>query len=75
MSSPLNHNINYSDPFDTTRGCWRYLEKAFPEPPLIGTRPAEKAIIDDHLYHFEIDGFLFILRIASRGGTSWDKVR
>ena len=42
----------------STRGCWRYLEEAFPEPPLLGTTPAEKAIIDDHLYHFEIDGFL-----------------
>ena len=42
----------------STRGCWRYLEEAFPEPPLLGTTPAEKAIIDDCLYHFEIDGFL-----------------
>ncbi len=54
----------------STRGCWRYLEAAFPEPPLLGTTPAEKAIIEDCLYHIEIDGFLAAaeaLRNASPG--------
>ena len=41
----------------SSQGCWRYLEEAFPDPPLLGTTPAEKAIIADHVWRFENDGW------------------
>jgi glutathione S-transferase len=42
----------------STQGCWRYLEEAFPEPPLLGTTAAEKARIADLVWRIDIDGFL-----------------
>ncbi|MDH3742855.1 MAG: glutathione S-transferase [Hyphomicrobiales bacterium] len=44
--------------FTSTQGCWRYLEEQFPDPPLLGTSPAEKARIADLVWRIEIDGFL-----------------
>ena len=44
--------------FTSTQGCWRYLEEQFPDPPLLGTTPAEKARIADLVWRIEIDGFL-----------------
>jgi len=42
----------------STQGCWRYLEEHTPEPPLMGTNPAEKALIADRVWRIDIDGFL-----------------
>lgn len=41
----------------STQGCWRYLEETFPEPPLLGTTPAEKGTIADHLWRIESNGW------------------
>jgi glutathione S-transferase len=41
----------------STQGCWRYLEERHPDPPLLGTTPAEKAVIADRVWHFDIDGW------------------
>lgn len=44
----------------STAGCCRYLEEAFPEPPLMGRSPEEKAIVADMEWRMEIDGFLAV---------------
>ena len=41
----------------STQGCWRYLEEQFPDPPLLGTNPAEKARIADLIWRIDTDGF------------------
>jgi glutathione S-transferase len=41
----------------STQGCWRYLEETIPDPPLLGTTPAEKAVVADRLWRFDIDGW------------------
>jgi glutathione S-transferase len=41
----------------STQGCWRYLEEIAPDPPLLGTDPVEKAMIADHVWHIETDGW------------------
>lgn len=46
--------------FFSTTGCCRYLEEAYPEPPLIGRTPEEKALIVDMDWRMEIDGFLAV---------------
>ncbi len=43
--------------FTSTQGCWRYLEEQVPDPPLLGTSPAEKALIADRVWRIDIDGF------------------
>jgi glutathione S-transferase len=46
----------------------RYLEEAYPEPPLMGRNAKEKAVVAMWDHHFEIDGFLAVaeaLRNAS----------
>ena len=42
---------------NSTQGCWRYLEETFPDPPLLGTTPAEKAVVADRVWRFDIDGW------------------
>lgn len=42
----------------STAGCWRYLEEAYPEPPLMGRTAVERAIVADLEWRMEIDGFL-----------------
>lgn len=42
----------------STAGCCRYLEDAFPEPPLMGRTLEEKAVVADMEWRMEIDGFL-----------------
>lgn len=44
----------------STAGCCRYLEEAYPEPPLMGRTPAEKAVVADMEWRMEIDGFLAV---------------
>jgi len=54
----------------STQGCWRYLEEAYPEPPLLGTTPTEKAVIADRLWRIEADGWQAVgeaLRNAAPG--------
>ena len=41
----------------STQGCWRYLEETVPDPPLLGATPAEKALVADRVWRFEIDGW------------------
>ncbi len=41
----------------STQGCWRYLEETIPDPPLLGSTPAEKAIVADRLWRIDIDGW------------------
>jgi len=41
----------------STLGCWRYLEETIPDPPLLGTTPAEKAVVADRVWRFDIDGW------------------
>jgi glutathione S-transferase len=41
----------------STQGCWRYLEEMHPDPPLLGTTPAEKAVVADRVWRFDIDGW------------------
>lgn len=41
----------------STQGCWRYLEEAFPEPPLLGRNPVEKAVVADLVWRLESDGW------------------
>lgn len=41
----------------STQGCWRYLEEAVPDPPLLGGTPLERAVIADHVWHMETDGW------------------
>ena len=40
--------------------CCRYLEEAYPEPPLMGTDPKEIAIISMWEHRMEWDGFLAV---------------
>jgi len=42
----------------STAGCCRYLEEAFPEPPLMGRTAEERAIVADMEWRMEIDGFM-----------------
>lgn len=35
----------------------RYLEEKFPEPPLYGTTPEERAVVNDWLHIIDVDGF------------------
>jgi glutathione S-transferase len=41
-----------------TSACCRYLEEIYPEPPLMGSDPREKAVIAMWDHRCEIDGFL-----------------
>jgi len=41
----------------STQGCWRYLEETYPDPPLLGTTPAEKAVVADRVWRMETDGW------------------
>lgn len=41
-------------------GCCRYLEEAFPEPPLMGRTPEEKAVIADLDWRMENEGFMAV---------------
>ncbi len=46
--------------FLSTQGCWRYLEAAFPEPPLMGRTPEEKGRVADLDWWAEMDGFMAV---------------
>jgi len=46
--------------FFSTAGCCRYLEDAYPNPPLMGVDKEEKAMIADMQWRMEIDGFLAV---------------
>lgn len=36
---------------------WRYLEEIQPEPPLMGTTPLERAVVEQWLRRIELDGY------------------
>lgn len=38
----------------------RYIEEVYPEPPLMGTDPRSRALIDSRTRHMESDGFLAV---------------
>ncbi|NNE86386.1 MAG: glutathione S-transferase [Alphaproteobacteria bacterium] len=44
----------------STAGCCRYLEEAYPEPPLMGRTPSERAVVADMEWRMELDGFLAV---------------
>jgi glutathione S-transferase len=46
--------------FLSTQGCWRYLEAAFPEPPLMGRTPEEQGRVADLDWWAEMDGFMAV---------------
>jgi glutathione S-transferase len=46
--------------FLSTQGCWRYLEAAFPEPPLMGRTPEEKGRVADLEWWAEMEGFMAV---------------
>lgn len=50
--------LNDGTRLHSTAGCCRYLEEAFPEPPLMGRTAEERAIVADMEWRMEIDGFL-----------------
>ena len=54
----------------TTDACRAYLEAAYPNPPLMGATPVEKAAVADADYHVVVDGFMAIaecLRNSAKG--------
>lgn len=54
----------------STQGCWRYLEETYPNPPLLGRTPVEKAIVADRLWRIDVDGWQAMteaLRNTSKG--------
>lgn len=64
----------------STAGCWRYIEAAWPEPPLMGRTAREKAIVADLAWRMETDGFMAVAealrnsapRLANRALTGPD---
>ena len=42
----------------TTAGIWRYLEAAYPDPPLMGETPQQRGVIADLQWHIEMNGFM-----------------
>ena len=54
----------------SSAGCCRYLEEAYPDPPLMGRTPIERAVVADMEWRMEIDGFLAVgeaLRNTAKG--------
>ncbi len=54
----------------TTDACRAWLEATYPNPPLMGASPVEKAEVADCLYHISVDGFLAVaegLRNSAKG--------
>lgn len=43
---------------DESVAICRYFEETYPAPPLMGTDPKSKALIESHLRHIEFDAFL-----------------
>ena len=43
---------------NSTAGCCRYLEEAYPEPPLMGRSAEERAVVADLEWRMEVDGFM-----------------
>jgi glutathione S-transferase len=41
----------------------RYIEDTHPEPPLMGTDPKSRALIDSRTRHMEFDGFLAVANV------------
>lgn len=54
--------------------CCRYLEEVYPEPPLFGRTPSEKALVQMWDHHCEIEGFLAVAE-AFRNATPGMKDR
>lgn len=42
---------------------WRYLEESKPEPPLMGTTPLEKAIVEQWLRRIELEGYQAVVEV------------
>lgn len=41
----------------STQGCWRYLEEAYPDPPLLGGTAKEKGVVADRVWRIETEGW------------------
>jgi glutathione S-transferase len=53
--------------FVSTQGCWRYLEAAFPEPPLMGRNPAEIGRVADLEWWADTEGFMAVAEALRNG--------
>lgn len=56
--------------FLTTAGCRGYLEREFPEPPLLGSNASEAGIVADLLWRIETDAIMAVgecLRNSAKG--------
>ena len=45
---------------NSTQGIWRYLEEAYPDPPLMGRNANEKGVVADLDWRMEMDGFMAV---------------
>ena len=45
---------------NSTQGIWRYLEEAYPDPPLMGRNATEKGVVADLDWRMEMDGFMAV---------------
>ena len=46
---------------------WRYLEEIKPDPPLMGTTPLEKAMVELWLRRVELEGYQAVVEILRNG--------
>jgi glutathione S-transferase len=46
---------------------WRYLEEIKPEPPLMGTTPLEKAMVELWLRRIELEGYQAVVEVLRNG--------
>jgi len=46
---------------------WRYLEEVKPDPPLMGTTPLEKAMVELWLRRIELEGYQAVVEILRNG--------
>lgn len=58
--------------FDETMAICRYLEELYPEPPLLGTTPVERALIESLQRKMEFDGMIATSEVF-RNDTKNDK--
>ncbi len=46
---------------------WRYFEEIKPEPPLMGTTPLEKAMVEQWLRRIELEGYQAVVEVLRNG--------
>jgi glutathione S-transferase len=58
---------------DESVSICRYLEDLYPDPPLMGTNPKSRAIIDSRTRHMEWDGFLSVANAFRNSAPAFAK--